>query len=116
MRSTNATKTSFGAMMPQKPSRRRMNTRFTKIGGTGNSKRMSKRSGEDVIIVRSSAGAVLGGGGELNEEERARKLLGISVSDDALAIQQAVNKKKICLLYTSPSPRDGLLSRMPSSA
>ena len=26
------------------------------------------------------------------------------------------NKQKICLLYTSPSPRDGLLSRMPSSA
>ena len=25
-------------------------------------------------------------------------------------------KNKICLLYTSPSPRDGLLSRMPSSA
>ena len=25
-------------------------------------------------------------------------------------------KSKICLLYTSPSPRDGLLSRMPSSA
>ena len=25
-------------------------------------------------------------------------------------------KKDICLLYTSPSPRDGLLSRMPSSA
>ena len=23
---------------------------------------------------------------------------------------------KCCLLYTSPSPRDGLLSRMPSSA
>ena len=28
------------------------------------------------------------------------------------AIAQAI----ICLLYTSPSPRDGLLSRMPSSA
>ena len=26
------------------------------------------------------------------------------------------SKVKICLLYTSPSPRDGLLSRMPSSA
>src|SRR5680860_440335 len=26
------------------------------------------------------------------------------------------NKKVCCLLYTSPSPRDGLLSRMPSSA
>ena len=25
-------------------------------------------------------------------------------------------KDKACLLYTSPSPRDGLLSRMPSSA
>ena len=25
-------------------------------------------------------------------------------------------KSKLCLLYTSPSPRDGLLSRMPSSA
>ena len=25
-------------------------------------------------------------------------------------------KVQICLLYTSPSPRDGLLSRMPSSA
>ena len=25
-------------------------------------------------------------------------------------------KKSACLLYTSPSPRDGLLSRMPSSA
>ena len=25
-------------------------------------------------------------------------------------------KYKDCLLYTSPSPRDGLLSRMPSSA
>ena len=26
------------------------------------------------------------------------------------------NDSKSCLLYTSPSPRDGLLSRMPSSA
>ena len=27
-----------------------------------------------------------------------------------------VGRVKTCLLYTSPSPRDGLLSRMPSSA
>ena len=26
------------------------------------------------------------------------------------------SKGTVCLLYTSPSPRDGLLSRMPSSA
>ena len=30
-------------------------------------------------------------------------------------IVQTVNTQT-CLLYTSPSPRDGLLSRMPSSA
>ena len=29
---------------------------------------------------------------------------------------KACGRKKGCLLYTSPSPRDGLLSRMPSSA
>ena len=27
-----------------------------------------------------------------------------------------INEYCVCLLYTSPSPRDGLLSRMPSSA
>ena len=27
-----------------------------------------------------------------------------------------VDISNVCLLYTSPSPRDGLLSRMPSSA
>ena len=31
-------------------------------------------------------------------------------------IEDAVRNAKACLLYTSPSPRDGLLSRMPSSA
>ena len=29
---------------------------------------------------------------------------------------EKVSPPMICLLYTSPSPRDGLLSRMPSSA
>ena len=28
----------------------------------------------------------------------------------------ALAQPELCLLYTSPSPRDGLLSRMPSSA
>ena len=31
-------------------------------------------------------------------------------------ILKPVSENDICLLYTSPSPRDGLLSRMPSSA
>ena len=37
-----------------------------------------------------------------------------SYSNDALA--QMIVDAWVCLLYTSPSPRDGLLSRMPSSA
>ena len=35
-------------------------------------------------------------------------------SDDHL--KAVLEEVKFCLLYTSPSPRDGLLSRMPSSA
>ena len=34
----------------------------------------------------------------------------------ALAKQFRIYRPKICLLYTSPSPRDATLSRMPSSA
>ena len=41
-------------------------------------------------------------------EERKIELMDIARQ----VAQQPVN----CLLYTSPSPRDGLLSRMPSSA
>ena len=35
---------------------------------------------------------------------------------DGEVVAEFDNKKDACLLYTSPSPRDGLLSRMPSSA
>ena len=34
----------------------------------------------------------------------------------AYAVTGALSHRCTCLLYTSPSPRDGLLSRMPSSA
>ena len=39
--------------------------------------------------------------------------------DSTTAMSLAANFQSedfVCLLYTSPSPRDGLLSRMPSSA
>ena len=38
-----------------------------------------------------------------------------NVRDKTIPEQKLV-QVSICLLYTSPSPRDGLLSRMPSSA
>ena len=34
----------------------------------------------------------------------------------AIILSTQLNLVLACLLYTSPSPRDGLLSRMPSSA
>ena len=42
---------------------------------------------------------------------------GQNVADaEQLTLEQQHDKSLACLLYTSPSPRDGLLSRMPSSA
>ena len=38
----------------------------------------------------------------------------MQVEEDLRLAQE--NYRSVCLLYTSPSPRDGLLSRMPSSA
>ena len=38
------------------------------------------------------------------------------LDDDELRPLSGVDQHVLCLLYTSPSPRDGLLSRMPSSA
>ena len=40
------------------------------------------------------------------------------IPEDLVFVQEEVKSREpiTCLLYTSPSPRDGLLSRMPSSA
>ena len=47
--------------------------------------------------------------GALTEREKALIALGVA---HAVQCPYCID----CLLYTSPSPRDGLLSRMPSSA
>ena len=41
--------------------------------------------------------------------------IGVKKSGGVTA-QESIDLSSVCLLYTSPSPRDGLLSRMPSSA
>ena len=41
---------------------------------------------------------------------------GANIHDSPLETQVQTRRFRSCLLYTSPSPRDGLLSRMPSSA
>ena len=45
-----------------------------------------------------------------------QKFLFIEEKIDINNVIRSSELNKFCLLYTSPSPRDGLLSRMPSSA
>ena len=61
-------------------------------------------------------------GKELNEELSILNEKSIVLPLGEVKITKKVNsilivlRMNTCLLYTSPSPRDGLLSRMPSSA
>ena len=41
---------------------------------------------------------------------------GLNMRDSGLDISYVLRQSSICLLYTSPSPRDSCASRMPSSA
>ena len=106
-------------------------------GGAGGAAKPRSRSarGELARVIRAlqaRAGDLVGddethalGGGRGAREtwlrERVRDIA------DALQAQPAdaraegarvrgLRLQRVCLLYTSPSPRDGLLSRMPSSA
>ena len=56
----------------------------------------------EIKIIDTGRNGILGLGGHPAEIE--------------VYVLGAPNASEICLLYTSPSPRDGLLSRMPSSA
>ena len=52
-------------------------------------------------------------------EDGALKMMAAKIQSDAPFVGKTVMDAAMvypCLLYTSPSPRDGLLSRMPSSA
>ena len=51
-----------------------------------------------------------------NEDIKGVRFLGDIAICSELIKDEATAQGKNCLLYTSPSPRDGLLSRMPSSA
>ena len=46
------------------------------------------------------------------EGKKSRKVVEYGIN----ALKAVFHRGAVCLLYTSPSPRDGLLSRMPSSA
>ena len=63
-----------------------------------------------IVIIASIVGFFMAYGIGANDVANA---MGTSVGSKAITLKQAII---ICLLYTSPSPRDRLLSRMPSSA
>ena len=72
-------------------------------------KRCIAKTGQVAIQVRDVQGASGGDGQEDNpfDWDEVCKNIEVGLLRDGF---------KSCLLYTSPSPRDGLLSRMPSSA
>ena len=65
----------------------------------------------DKLVIR--AGAY---GGKALDVNGVKQLASIPTKEVLLAQLLGLMQSPICLLYTSPSPRDGLLSRMPSSA
>ena len=65
---------------------------------------------EDKPFLMSAVIGVTGLDISCSEEKKAMRFVSRAA---ALQVGKALRG---CLLYTSPSPRDGLLSRMPSSA
>ena len=61
---------------------------------------------------------------KFDAEARAAMIRGVNILADTVKVTLGPKGRNVvmdksygaCLLYTSPSPRDGLLSRMPSSA
>ena len=64
------------------------------------------------VIMDYRAGHKQGNSVMIISLENIDGVVGVSASVAGMNAPEAL----LCLLYTSPSPRDGLLSRMPSSA
>ena len=63
----------------------------------------------DIMSITQTAPQFTAGGNRILEKSQSR-------TRAFLQVQNGCDHRCTCLLYTSPSPRDGLLSRMPSSA
>ena len=81
----------------------------------GSNTRDLDRIGGAFLEMHAEAERDRGGNAILEEiRERTAGIPGVIV--EVQEMEQGPPVGKPCLLYTSPSPRDGLLSRMPSSA
>ena len=82
--------------------------------GVGARLRAARATHREAFLSTLDAAPGPDGGGALDDA-------GAAADDDAtetarLRAELEETRSSFCLLYTSPSPRDGLLSRMPSSA
>ena len=76
------------------------------------------------LVERAGRGVQLTAAGKVLAEHSERVFEALDEATSALRALQSepsgrlrvASFPSVCLLYTSPSPRDGLLSRMPSSA
>ena len=76
----------------------------------------SKKENQNIDVIDNMDNVMLNEellDGKINKKENFQEL-----QSDALSalVNLGYSQGDACLLYTSPSPRDGLLSRMPSSA
>src|SRR5665647_158246 len=80
----------------------------------------AKRGKAFTKIIKEITLAARLGGGDVEGNSRLRQAVMAAKEENMPKdnIERAIKKGlgSGCLLYTSPSPRDGLLSRMPSSA
>ena len=99
--------------------------------GTGEGEETTELSAKDAIAENQKLFAELLGSDKARGQDIGDMLLRFSGSggntlgekfqnyvraESAAGPSRSEKIKQTCLLYTSPSPRDGLLSRMPSSA
>ena len=83
------------------------------ISGSANLAKNSEDSPEELRKKVTSPGGVTQSAIEEFERRGLKKIIKESMK---VAEKKSIDLGNNCLLYTSPSPRDGLLSRMPSSA
>ena len=70
----------------------------------------------DVAILNAAAALIVAGKAKTLKEGVALAAKSIDSGEAEGRLDRLIAVSNACLLYTSPSPRDGLLSRMPSSA
>ena len=83
------------------------------LKGTDTSVELDK---ENIFIITNSE-LTLNAVNDIIRQKAIKRNLSLKICDyGEIEIVSGNRVKQTCLLYTSPSPRDGLLSRMPSSA